>query len=204
MRDAFAEIERARSALWILDAGTDRDTWVKNAMAAKAAGLDRRRHLARVAPSTPPGCPTTPRAGTRRAVWQILDQRASRRCSARVPCFSRRRGRRVRMLANGESFTWQRRPGRPAVAPGKKSHAGAPRPKNRAASGSRPRGAMWRPHAWAAEQSNMGRGRPDPRSRLPARQSDTGEGLRQNADGRTPGAGVRRERESAELPVHRG
>ncbi|MER2625056.1 MAG: AAA family ATPase [Accumulibacter sp.] len=40
MRDAFAEIERARSALWILDAGTDRDTWVKNAMAAKAAGLD--------------------------------------------------------------------------------------------------------------------------------------------------------------------
>lgn len=40
MRDAFAEIERARSALWFLDAGTDRDTWVKNAMAAKAAGLD--------------------------------------------------------------------------------------------------------------------------------------------------------------------
>ncbi len=40
MRDAFAEIERARSALWSLDAGTDRDTWVKNAMAAKAAGLD--------------------------------------------------------------------------------------------------------------------------------------------------------------------
>ncbi|MEF8766692.1 MAG: AAA family ATPase [Candidatus Accumulibacter phosphatis] len=40
MRDAFAEIERARSALWHLDAGTDRDTWVKTGMAAKAAGLD--------------------------------------------------------------------------------------------------------------------------------------------------------------------
>mgnify|MGYP000993720479 CR=1 FL=1 len=40
MRDAFAEIERARSALWHLDAGTDRDTWVKCAMAAHAAGLD--------------------------------------------------------------------------------------------------------------------------------------------------------------------
>ncbi|MEF8711466.1 MAG: AAA family ATPase [Candidatus Accumulibacter propinquus] len=39
-RDDFTEIERARSALWFLDAGTDRDTWVKNAMAAKAAGLD--------------------------------------------------------------------------------------------------------------------------------------------------------------------
>ncbi|MCQ1550281.1 MAG: AAA family ATPase [Candidatus Accumulibacter phosphatis] len=40
MRDDFTEIERARSALWHLDAGTDRDTWRKNAMAAKAAGLD--------------------------------------------------------------------------------------------------------------------------------------------------------------------
>ena len=40
MRDDFAEIERARSALWHLDAGTDRDTWVKHAMGAKAAGLD--------------------------------------------------------------------------------------------------------------------------------------------------------------------
>jgi hypothetical protein len=40
MRDAFHEIERARSALWSLDAGTDRDTWVKHAMGAKAAGLD--------------------------------------------------------------------------------------------------------------------------------------------------------------------
>ncbi len=40
MRDAFAEIKRARSALWSLDAGTDRDTWVKTGMAAKAAGLD--------------------------------------------------------------------------------------------------------------------------------------------------------------------
>jgi hypothetical protein len=39
-RDDFHEIERARSALWSLDAGTDRDTWVKNGMAAKAAGLD--------------------------------------------------------------------------------------------------------------------------------------------------------------------
>ena len=40
MRDAFAEPERARSALWHLDAGTDRETWVKTGMAAKAAGLD--------------------------------------------------------------------------------------------------------------------------------------------------------------------
>jgi len=40
MRDPIAEIERARSALWHLDAGTDRDTWVKIAMAAKAANLD--------------------------------------------------------------------------------------------------------------------------------------------------------------------
>ena len=40
MRDAFTEIERARSALWSLDAGTDRDAWVRHAMGAKAAGLD--------------------------------------------------------------------------------------------------------------------------------------------------------------------
>jgi len=40
MRDAFTEIERARSALCSLDPGTDRDTWVKAGMAAKAAGLD--------------------------------------------------------------------------------------------------------------------------------------------------------------------
>ena len=40
IRDTFTEIERARSALWSLDAGTDRDTWVKTGMAAKAAGLD--------------------------------------------------------------------------------------------------------------------------------------------------------------------
>ncbi|KFB76644.1 MULTISPECIES: AAA family ATPase [Candidatus Accumulibacter] len=40
MRDAFAEIERARAALWSIDAGTDRETWVKIAMAAKSAGLD--------------------------------------------------------------------------------------------------------------------------------------------------------------------
>jgi hypothetical protein len=39
-RDPIAEIERARSALMFLDAGTDRDTWVKTAMGAKAAGLD--------------------------------------------------------------------------------------------------------------------------------------------------------------------
>jgi len=40
MRDAFIETERARSALMYLDPGTDRDTWVKTGMAAKAAGLD--------------------------------------------------------------------------------------------------------------------------------------------------------------------
>jgi hypothetical protein len=39
-RDPVAEIERARSALMFLDAGTDRDTWVKAGMSAKAAGLD--------------------------------------------------------------------------------------------------------------------------------------------------------------------
>jgi hypothetical protein len=38
--DDFTEIERARSALWSLDAGTDRETWVRHAMGAKAAGLD--------------------------------------------------------------------------------------------------------------------------------------------------------------------
>lgn len=40
MRDQFTEIERARSAMWSLDPGTDRDTWVRHAMGAKAAGLD--------------------------------------------------------------------------------------------------------------------------------------------------------------------
>lgn len=40
MRDPIAEVERARSALWSLDAGADRDIWVKVGMGAKAAGLD--------------------------------------------------------------------------------------------------------------------------------------------------------------------
>lgn len=40
MRDNFAGIQRARLALRYLDAGSDRDTWLKNTMAAKAAGLD--------------------------------------------------------------------------------------------------------------------------------------------------------------------
>jgi hypothetical protein len=39
MRDTFTEIERARSALWSLDAGCDRDTWVRYGMGAKAGGL---------------------------------------------------------------------------------------------------------------------------------------------------------------------
>lgn len=39
MRDQFTETERARSALWSLDPGTDRDNWVRYAMGAKAAGL---------------------------------------------------------------------------------------------------------------------------------------------------------------------
>jgi hypothetical protein len=39
-RDQFTELERARSAFWSLDPGTDRDTWVRHAMSAKAAGLD--------------------------------------------------------------------------------------------------------------------------------------------------------------------
>ena len=39
-RDQFAELERARSALWSLDPGTDRDSWVRHAMSAKAAGID--------------------------------------------------------------------------------------------------------------------------------------------------------------------
>ena len=38
--DQFTELERARSALLALDAGTDRDTWVRHAMSAKAAGID--------------------------------------------------------------------------------------------------------------------------------------------------------------------
>jgi hypothetical protein len=40
MRDQFTELERARSALWSLDPGSDRDTWVRHAMSAKAAGID--------------------------------------------------------------------------------------------------------------------------------------------------------------------
>ncbi|MCQ1548318.1 MAG: PriCT-2 domain-containing protein, partial [Candidatus Accumulibacter phosphatis] len=40
MRDDFPEIARARSALWSLDGGSDRDRWVRIAMGAKAAGLD--------------------------------------------------------------------------------------------------------------------------------------------------------------------
>ena len=39
-RDQFTELERARSAFWSLDPGTDRDTWVRYAMSAKAAGID--------------------------------------------------------------------------------------------------------------------------------------------------------------------
>jgi AAA domain/Primase C terminal 2 (PriCT-2) len=39
MRDPFIEIERARSALQYLDAGCDRDTWVRYGMGAKSAGL---------------------------------------------------------------------------------------------------------------------------------------------------------------------
>lgn len=39
-RDQFTEQERARSALWSLDPGADRDTWVRHAMGAKAAGID--------------------------------------------------------------------------------------------------------------------------------------------------------------------
>lgn len=39
MRDRFTETERARSAMWSLDAGTDRDTWVRHAMGIKAAGI---------------------------------------------------------------------------------------------------------------------------------------------------------------------
>ena len=40
MRNQFTELERARSALWSLDPGSDRDTWVRYAMSAKAAGID--------------------------------------------------------------------------------------------------------------------------------------------------------------------
>ncbi|MBK7423577.1 MAG: AAA family ATPase [Propionivibrio sp.] len=39
-RDPFTEIARARSALDSLDPSTDRETWVRLAMSAKAAGLD--------------------------------------------------------------------------------------------------------------------------------------------------------------------
>ena len=40
------EVERARSALHALDPGCDRETWVRAAMAAKAAGLDEGDFLA--------------------------------------------------------------------------------------------------------------------------------------------------------------
>ena len=39
MMNGHDEIERARSALFSLDAGCARDEWVRTAMAAKAAGL---------------------------------------------------------------------------------------------------------------------------------------------------------------------
>jgi putative DNA primase/helicase len=39
-RDQFTEMKRVRSALWSLDPGSDRDTWVRHAMSAKAAGID--------------------------------------------------------------------------------------------------------------------------------------------------------------------
>lgn len=39
-RSAAEELERARAALFALDAGCDRETWVRAAMAARAAGLD--------------------------------------------------------------------------------------------------------------------------------------------------------------------
>ena len=39
MRDNFTELERARSPLFHLDPGTDRETWVRIGMGAKAAGL---------------------------------------------------------------------------------------------------------------------------------------------------------------------
>lgn len=40
MRDNFTETERARSVLWSLVAGCDRDTGVRRAMGARAAGLE--------------------------------------------------------------------------------------------------------------------------------------------------------------------
>ena len=40
MRDSFTKLERARSALGSLDPSTDRETWVRHGMSAKAAGLD--------------------------------------------------------------------------------------------------------------------------------------------------------------------
>jgi putative DNA primase/helicase len=40
MRDTFNETERARAALWSLDPGCDRETWVRYGMSAKAAGLE--------------------------------------------------------------------------------------------------------------------------------------------------------------------
>lgn len=40
IRDQFSEHERARDALWSLDPGCDRDSWVRIGMGAKAAGLD--------------------------------------------------------------------------------------------------------------------------------------------------------------------
>ncbi len=39
-RDSFSETQRAISAMWSIDPGTDRDTWVRHAMGIKAAGID--------------------------------------------------------------------------------------------------------------------------------------------------------------------
>jgi hypothetical protein len=84
-RDPIAEIERARSALMFLDAGTDHNTWVKAAMGAKAAGLDfedfhdwsaRARNYRNEAEC--------------RSVWRSHQGRRYRRRFA-VPCCARRR-----------------------------------------------------------------------------------------------------------------
>lgn len=61
------ELERARSALHALDPGCDRETWVRAAMAAKAAGLDEGDFLA-----WSEGAPNFDSARDCRSVWRSI------------------------------------------------------------------------------------------------------------------------------------
>jgi len=47
MMESASDIDRARSALWALDAGVDRHQWFRIGCAAKAAGLSFECKIAR-------------------------------------------------------------------------------------------------------------------------------------------------------------